>query len=428
MTVGIVGGGITGLALQHYLSAEGVESVVFDAASEPGGVIDSRRVEGRVLDFGPQRTRLSPPLDSLVDSLGLRDELREADDGPLYVYRDGARRRVPFTPREAVETDLLSWRGKLRLLAEPLTGPPRDQETIETFLTRTLGREAAQYLVGPLYAGVYASHPDEMRVKHSFGRALDAHDVSGSLLVAAAKAALRGADLPPAVTFDDGMQTLPEALYAAHRDRVHLDTPVEAVRDAAEGFRLETPSRSVPVSTVILTTPAATTAGLLDSVAPETAQALAQLTYNSLVVVHLAAEATLDGAGHQVQYDEDYRTLGVTYNASLFGRDGVYTCYLGGSRYPDLLDESTATLRRLAESEFREMTGVDARALTVRRRPNVMPAYDTSWDALDDVATPPGIHLCANYESRAGLPGRVRQAKGVATRVAAVATGDRMAV
>jgi oxygen-dependent protoporphyrinogen oxidase len=326
MTIGIVGGGITGLALQHYLRESGIDSVVLEAAAEPGGVINSLRVDGRVLEVGPQRTRLSPQLKSLVESLGVSDELIEGADFPLYVYRDEALRRVQFTVRDAIATDLLSWRGKLRLLLEPVTAPPRRQETVEEFLTRTLGSEAARYLIDPLYGGIYASHPDEMYMKHSFLRALDKHGVSRSLLVAAVKAKLRRSDPPPVVSFVDGMQTLPQALYEDHQERVHLETPVEAIREVGSQFRLETPRRGFTVDSVVLTTPADVTATLLESIAPESASALNKLTYNSLVTVHLEAEDAFDATGFQVQYEEDFRTLGATCNASLFGRDSVYTC------------------------------------------------------------------------------------------------------
>ncbi|HJR53873.1 MAG TPA: FAD/NAD(P)-binding protein, partial [Gemmatimonadota bacterium] len=53
--IGIVGAGLTGLALAHELARRGVEHVVLEAADRPGGVIESARVDGRVLDFGPQR-------------------------------------------------------------------------------------------------------------------------------------------------------------------------------------------------------------------------------------------------------------------------------------------------------------------------------------------------------------------------------------
>jgi len=47
MTVGVVGAGITGLAVHHYLARRGVESEVFEARPVPGGVVQSTRVEER---------------------------------------------------------------------------------------------------------------------------------------------------------------------------------------------------------------------------------------------------------------------------------------------------------------------------------------------------------------------------------------------
>ena len=418
MRVGIVGAGITGLALCHHLRWLGVEVVVFEANSQPGGVIQSRRQDGDVLELGPQRTRLSPPVRTLVEACFLDDAVQEARDRPLYVYREGRLRRVPFSFREALTTNLLSWRGKLRALAEPLTGQPHDGETVESFFERTFGREFAAYLAGPLYAGLYASHPDEMPVRHSLARALSAHGVSGSLLVAAAKATLRGRDPPPVVTFEDGLQLLVEALADRYVDSVRLDTPVRGIRDDGEGFVIETTDGTTGVDAVVLTTPADVTATLLDSLPTADAGALDRLTYNPMAVVHLRASGEIDAAGYQIQYDEDLRTLGITATASLFDARENYACYLGGSKTPKVVEWSDETLERTATEEFETVTGLDTEAIGVHRLPRGMPAYDASWDALDDVSLPDGIYLCANYESRAGIPGRAREAERLARELA----------
>lgn len=418
MKVGIVGAGLTGLALQQSLAETGIESIVFESSAEPGGVIRSRTVDGQTLDFGPQRTRLSPPVASLVDGLGIEPTLREADDGPLYVYRDGALRRVPFSIGEAVTTDLLSLQGKLRLLLEPLTVPPRAGETVEESLTRTLGAEAAEYLVGPLYGGIYGSHPDEMCMEHSLLRAFETFGVDRSLLAAALRRKLRRSDPSPVVSFDGGMQTLPRTLYERQQDRIHLEMPVEAIRDSGEQFELETPAGVTTVDRVVLTTPADVTGTLLDDIAPHAASKLRELTYNPLALVHIVPETTLDATGFQVQYEEAFRTLGVTCNADLFDQDDHYTVFLGGARTPGLVDWSTSEIRETARREFSELTGVEGRVITVHRLRRGMPAYDTSWTALDRVETPPGVHLSGNYVSRAGIPGRIGEARRVAERLA----------
>jgi oxygen-dependent protoporphyrinogen oxidase len=417
MRVGIVGGGIGGLALHHHLRERGVDSVVFEADSEPGGVISSRTVGGHVVEDGPQRTRLSPPVASLVESLGIGEEPLEAADAPLFVYRDGSLRQVPFSVREGISTDLLSLRGKLRMLLEPLTGPPRDDESVEEGVARMLGEEAARYLVGPLYGGIYGTDPDEMPMGHSLGRALEKRGVDRSLLVAAVRASRR-TETPPAVTFQNGLQTLPEALHDRHRDAVRLDTPAETVRAAPDGYEVVTSEGSAAVDEVVLTTPADVTADLLAAVAPESADALEGLAYNPMAVVHLDAVAPVEAAGFQVQYEEPLRTLGVTCNGVLFDRGHRHTAYLGGGHQPGFVDRATEEIRATAEREFAEVTGVEASAVDVQRLRRGMPAYDTSWDALETVALPAGVYLCANYAARAGLPGRIHEARELAAAMA----------
>ena len=98
MRVGVVGAGISGLALVRSLSERGADVIAFEANAEPGGLMRSRRVDGHVLELGPQRLRLTPEIDAMVDELGLRGELREGDDDlPLYVYHDGSLRVVPLS-------------------------------------------------------------------------------------------------------------------------------------------------------------------------------------------------------------------------------------------------------------------------------------------------------------------------------------------
>ena len=424
MRVGVVGAGITGLALHHHLDRLDVDSVVVEAAAEPGGVVRSQRVDGHLVERGPQRTRLTPAVRDLVEATGLESAVVEAADVPLFVYRRGRLRQVPLSIPAAVRTDLLSLRGKLRALAEPLAGPPRPGESVEAYLGRAFGREVAENVVGPLYGGLYGTHPGEMPVERTLGRALANAGISGSLLVAGLKRALRRRSPPPVVSFDDGMQSLPRALFEAHRESIWLGTRARDVEPVADGFRFATDDGAFRVDDVVLTTPAGAAAGLLGALDPTSARQLRRLTYNPMAVVTLRAEADLRGAGFQVPFDEPLDTLGSTWNDSLLGRDGVYTSYLGGGKRPGLVDESDDRLGAIAAREFEAVTGCTAEPIDVHRIRPGMPAFDRTWAALDDVDLPVGVHICTNYTDRAGVPGRVAAAERLARALARSATGE----
>ncbi|QSG09855.1 protoporphyrinogen oxidase [Halapricum desulfuricans] len=419
MHVGVIGAGISGLATAHELRERGVTVDVFEADDEPGGIVRSRRVDGHVLDLGPQRLRGSKLIEEWIDEFGLREQRFEGhDDQPLFVLRDGKLRVAPLSIHEAITTDLISWPGKARILAEPLTGPPRPDETVADFFARKFGNEAERTLFSPLYTGLYGAHADEMLVRHSVGKALRKRGIDRSILLAVARKLLEGVDIPPIVSLEDGLQTLPKAIADRYAESIHLETPVEAVYEDGNDFDIVTADGSTAVDRVVVTTPAPITADLLEPLDGDLADVLSGLTYNPLAIVHLESNYGREGHGCQILDGEGYETLGLTWNASMLDRDGVFTVYLGGSRSPELLEESDDRLGELAAEEFESITGFSARPSHVARWRPGMPAYDASWNDLDHVSFPDGVHVCATYTERAGIPGRLRDAKRTAEAIA----------
>jgi len=439
----VVGAGVSGLGVAHYLSDTDLNVTVVEESDEVGGVVRSERVDGRVVEHGPQRVRLAGRVEGLVEELTLEDETVTCDETRLYFYHDGRLRIAPLSLKDAVTTDLLSFRGKARILLEPLRSPPRDDETVEEAVSRIFGDEAYRNFLGPLYAGLYASDPARMPARYSLSRALGRFD--GSVLVGVALRLLRGGEIPTACTFKDGLQRLPEAIHGGLEDAqdvgvnlgeevvgIERGGPDDETEDGMEEgelerdggaprppYLVETTERTVGADEVVLTTPPDTTEELLRDVDPDTAERIGKLNQNPLAVVHLVSDAELDGLGHKFTLDsaEGFVTTGVTWNASAFGRDGVYTAYLGGARRHETVEWDAERLGRVAEEEFEGVTGYGAEAVSVSR--TAIPAYDTSWEEaeVETLDPPDGIQLCTNYIDRAGIEGRLQHARRVADSI-----------
>jgi protoporphyrinogen/coproporphyrinogen III oxidase len=417
----IIGGGISGLALAHQLAARGAPFLLLEASGRVGGVMRSGRVEGHLLEWGPQRGRMTKEFTALVDELGIRDQLIKAPkDLPLFVYRKGKLRRVPFSIPAFLASDILSWPGKLRILLEPFTAGANDDEAVADFFTRKIGREAYENLAGPLYGGLYASDPREMVIGLSLRHVLREFNVGRSMMVPLLR---RGGSIAPpdACSFHEGMETLPRAIHERHRDSIRLHTPVRSVARNGAGWVVVTDGERIEASDVVVTTAAPTAARLLREAAPDAAGRVAQLNYNPLTVVHLHAETELRGLGYQVSLAEPLITRGVTWNDSLFGRKGVYTVYLGGAKNPWVAQEPEARAGSIAVDEFRMATGYDSRVLAVENE--LMPAWDRSWAAIQGMQLPRGLHVHANWESRPGIPGRLIMARRLAERLAQPTAG-----
>ena len=420
-SVGIVGAGITGLALTHALAERGIDSITLEAASEPGGVISTRTVDGHVLEVGPQRLRKTPGVVELADVAGVGDEFIEAREEGLYVYAEGSLGRAPLSVEEFVTTDLLSWPGKLRMLAEPLTRPGMPQETAAELFVRKFGWEAYEKFIGPLYGGIYGSDPAAMPAAFALDGLMKREQQAGSFLQAFRQRVGQGHESPP-VTFESGNQALPNGLYEHYSDRIELETPVtsieplEAEEDSDGPYRLETPGGSYEVDHVVLTTPASVTADILADVV-DGADKLDGLRYNPLALVFLRSNHDWRGKGYQVGYGEDLHTLGVSWNSRMFGRDGVQTAFFGGMHEPDIVDEPDEVLGDIARREFEQVVGAPASVIAVEPLDVGFPSWDQSWWALDSLSVPDGVTLATNYTARMGIPSRIREANEIAERL-----------
>ena len=419
MRVGIIGGGITGLALTHALARRGVDSVLLEKSESVGGVIRTARPDGRVVELGPQRTRLAPPVRRLVDELGLGPELLEAKRGArLFVWAGGRLRPVPARPGGLLTGDLLSPPGRVRAALEPFTRGLRPGESVAGYFRRKAGGEAYRRLFGPLIAATFGSDPGTMPAMRVLPMLLGPLGVKRSLLAAARRR--KPGDSPPAVTFRAGMATLPRAIAARHGGRVRFPAPVEGVRRSGRRFEIDHGGcrpGSEAVDHIVLTVPAPEAGRLLRTVAPAAARRLSRLRYNRVIVCPLEVEGAGEGFGFQVAIGERWRTRGVTWNASLFGREGLCTAYLGGGLDPQVAGWDAARLETTAAAEYEAIHGAAASPVCTSR-PR-LPAYDASWEALEGLEVPRGITLAAGYTGRLGLSSRIAEAEAIASRLAA---------
>lgn len=391
---------------------------LFEASARAGGVLRSSRQNGHLLEWGPQRLRLTPELRRLIGELDLADQLLFAPpDAPLYILRDGRLHTVPRAFPALLRGQLLSPAARLRVLLEPFTAPVDGRETVAEAFRRKFGDEAYRVVLGPLFGGLYASDPANMRCADSLSRFLEPAGAPRSLLLHALRTGSRQGS-PPAFTFREGVATLPLALARSLGPDLRLEHPVNEVEPDGPGWTLtadDGDGRHVvralrgPFTHVVLAVPSDRAARILSRAAPEPAGRLARLTYNRLAVVHMTATGEpIPGFGYQAAFDEPLETRGVTFNDALFGRQGLVTAFLGGARNLQLPDWPDDRIAALAEREFQRVTKRSATALEVSRP--VVPAYDLTWQGLDGLRLPAGIHLCAGYLERAGVGGRLDQA------------------
>src|SRR5262247_2983586 len=449
----IIGAGVSGLVAAHRLKKMGRDLLLVESGDRVGGVIQSREVEGFLIERGPNSLRGSHEFLDLVEELNLTGELITADPrAPAYVYAGGELHAVPMSPLALVRTKLISNAAKLRLLREPFVKARRGggEESVASFVRRRLGDEILERLVEPFLSGVYAGDPEELSLQACFPKLAEFEAEAGGILRGALRAAKQSRketskpkrSLRPyrLCSFRHGLSALPGALSKSLGDSlltrariVDIDRNISASRFEVRIERHGEIS-AVISPTLVISTPAYVAAHLLDKIAPEIAGDVADIPYVSIASVPLAyrdeqAPRKLDGFGFLAPRGEGLRTLGSIWNSSLFaGRapEGwvCLTNFVGGATDVEAVKLGDEELIRIVHNDLRKVLGVsgEPRRLPITRYERAIPQYVMGHAARVErieslLREIPGVWIAGNYLRGIALGDCIKQAERVAVEI-----------
>lgn len=416
MRVAVVGGGVAGLTAAWRLVGAGHDPIVFEAGSRPGGVVHTSRVDGFVREHAANGflTGDDDGCAALCEELGVPVVTAADAAKRRWIYRGGELHPVPLDPLSFARSRLLSWRGKLAALAEPLR-PGRDpaqagDESMHDFAVRRFGAEAAAALIGPVVTGVYAANAADISLEAGFPK-LAALDADGGMVRGMIAKARRGARRPrPTLAAPRaGMGAIPAALAARLGERVRCDAPVAAVRPVASGVELDGPDAG-RFDAAILAVPAARAVALLGDRAPALTDGLGRAVAAPVAVVYLGLPAGClpperDGFGLLVCAGERVRALGVVFESTIYpdrapAGTRLFRMIYGGGRDPEAAALDDVALLAQARGDLASLLGITDAPVhaSIVRWSAALAQYRVghrtraaAWDAL---AAPHRLILC----------------------------------
>jgi oxygen-dependent protoporphyrinogen oxidase len=450
----VVGAGIAGLSYAHARGANS-DLLVVDAAPRAGGLVRTSLADlpgaGPVrFEWGPEALQDDAPETlALLGELGLSPLPAAAASSKRFVCWRGRLVPLPLSPGAFLGSPLLSPAGKLRALTEPWR--PRDgglQGSVADFVRHRLGEQVLQRLVDPFVSGIYAGDPAQLSARAAFPKLVALVEEHGSLLAglkararsSRASGAPRRRGPPGLFTLAGGLGALTDALAARVAPRLRLGTRVVALRRDGDGWRASAqavadrdppPPAELRARRVVVATPVAAAARLLQDAAPELAAELQDMPSESVVSVSHAwrreqVAHALDGFGYLVPSAEGLMHLGTLFSSSIepgCAPPGVVLLrtLLGGARRPRLVEwPDDELLAELSEgvAPLLGLAGEPLWAHVVRHRA-VLPRYDLRHPGrlarVDQLlARTPGLTLLGNWRRGISVNAQVEAARAAA--------------
>ena len=409
----IIGGGVTGLGAAYKIAraaSEGheVEFILIEKDQRLGGKIRTEIVsdpleEGRfVVDGGPDCFLTEKPACHRIAKLtGIFDEELPTNEsrkrtwilsrGKLHDLPDGIFLFAPTKFLPFATTGLFSWPGKIRMAMEffiprKKIGPDEfNDETLESFVVRRMGRECLDRLAEPLVGGVHASDPTQMSLAATFPRLLEMEQKYGSLvkgfIVARRKVEemrrkypVKPGEKPRTffTSFVNGMQQLTDRMAdAAGRGRMKTGLTVTALWKKDDGIWSVHLSDGAKVDgdAVIIATESWAAEPLIRPLDKAIADALASIQTSSSATVSIAFNekevgCNLNAFGVLCPIIEGRALMAATYSSTKWaGRAPagkvLMRGFVGGPHNQKIVGRSDAELVQTVLAEFRDILGLN---------------------------------------------------------------------
>ncbi|MEZ0540380.1 protoporphyrinogen oxidase [Fibrella arboris] len=434
MTIGIIGGGISGLTLAYELQQRGQAYQLWEASPQPGGYIRSVRDDNYLRELGPNSLLGDSTLLTWLDGLGLTPDLifANAVSKARFIYRNGAYRELPGTPPGLLFGGFFSLKTKwaiCRELSNKSQSPPG--ETLGQFFRRRFTSEIVDYALGPFVAGIYAGDPERLLVAETFPILLHYEREYGSVLRGLIKTQPK-TGRRQSFSFREGMQMLPNAL-AGKLTHAHPNCPVDRIERTQTGWTVHTQKGAQPVDRLVLATPADSAASLVTGHMPAFAQALRQLDYPPMVAVHTAYKRAdvshpLNGFGGLNPAIEGRFAAGHIWSSSIFtGRcptdEVLFTTFVGGQQGAANASLPDVDICERVHQELVDSFGINSARPVWQRSfswSKAIPQYDRQLAAVKQLVPAleaEKLYICANWYGGVSLADCIGNARALGSRL-----------
>ncbi|MGJ7922765.1 protoporphyrinogen oxidase [Neobacillus sp. LXY-4] len=458
----IVGGGITGLSAAYYLQKEAqqkslpIEIKLIEAANRLGGVIETVKKDGFVIEKGPDSiiARKTAGI-NLIEELGLKDKVISNIAGKSYILVNGKLHTMPEGSFMGIPTKvtpfafsgLFSPLGKLRAAADFVLpkGKPQDDQSIGAFFRRRLGNEVVENLIEPLLAGIYAGDIDKLSLMSLFPNFYQIEQEHRSLVFGLKKTMPEppkpsgAAKKQPArkgmfISLSTGLEEIVVELEKRLAGSVLKGTAVNKVTRTENGYDVTLSNGTVEkADSVIITTDhfhaqqMLSDYSFMDSFKEMPSTSVANV---AMAFPKSAIKQDIDGSGFVVSRNSDFRITACTWTHKKWPGStpegmALLRCYVGKPNDQEAVNLSDDEIIKIVLNDLNKTMNITDKPLfhVVTRWKKSMPQYTVGHkERIAQVKAGlsselPGVYLAGGSFEGLGIPDCISQGIGAMKKV-----------
>ncbi|WP_024791728.1 protoporphyrinogen oxidase [Lebetimonas sp. JS138] len=368
----IVGGGISGLSLAYYLQND-YEITVFEK-DKWGGKAYTQKVGNYLFEEGVNGfLNNSPKTLELCEKIGIKPIKADENAKIRYIYDDKLI-KLPSKPVEFLTSDIMSLKGKIRILKEFFIKPVCErEESVKEFAIRRLGKEFYRKMMIPMLAGIYASTPEITSMNAAFPKLKKIECEYGSLFKGMIKLKRGGEPTGELHSFEYGMSEFINKL----KEKTKANFVIKEIKDVDELKDFDK---------IVIATEAYSASEILKKY-EKLSDLLKKIPYNPVAIVGLDFESITPKSFGILTIKN--KTLGILMDKYIFPNRNGIRAMLGGARYSEIKDLNEEEIIKTALDDIYEIIkNANPKITWLKLHKNAIPNYSLSHQKLvEDIFT-----------------------------------------
>ena len=362
----IVGGGISGLSLAYYLQDD-FEITVFEK-DKWGGKAYTQKVGDYLFEEGVNGfLSNSPKTLELCEKIGIKPLKANENSKIRYIYDDKLV-KIPVKPVDFLFSDIMTFKGKLRILKEFFIKPVCDrEESVAQFANRRLGVEFTKKMMVPMLAGIYASTPEKTSMNAAFPKLKKIECEYGSLFKGMIKLKRGGQPSGELHSFEWGMSEFIDKL----KEKTKANFLKKEIKEIDELKDFDK---------IVIATESFNAAEILKKY-EKLSSLLSKIEYNPVAIVGFDFDSITPVSFGILTTKE--KTLGILMDKYIFPHRNGIRLMLGGARFSEIKNLSEEEIIEIAKKDiYKIIKNANPKVTWIKMHKNAIANYSMGHQNL----------------------------------------------